>query len=62
MTSSWSTGPRWLLVDRTTLANSPASQSWLASQANGITDIRLAGGPDVLSPSDQVQALQAAGG
>jgi putative cell wall-binding protein len=50
-----------LLVDGTSLANSPASQSWLSGQGSAVTAIRLVGGPDVLSPLDVVQALRIAG-
>lgn len=51
-----------LLVDGTTLDNSPASESWLTNQGTNITNIRLAGGADVLSPADEVKAIQIAGG
>jgi putative cell wall-binding protein len=51
-----------LLVDGITLANSAASQTWLSDQGSAIVAMRLVGGPDVLSPTDAVQAVRLADG
>jgi hypothetical protein len=55
-------GADLLLVDGSSLADSPPSQSWLSSQGGAITSIRVVGGPDVLSPADEMEALRIAGG
>jgi hypothetical protein len=53
-------GGALILVDGTNLANSAATQAWLAGVAPGATQIRLIGGPDVLSPADQVECINLA--
>jgi hypothetical protein len=55
-------GADLVLVGGASLANSPSSQSWLSNQGAGMSALRLIGGPDVLSPSDQVQVIRLAGG
>ncbi|HET9732218.1 MAG TPA: cell wall-binding repeat-containing protein [Acidimicrobiales bacterium] len=55
-------GNQLLLVDGTSLANSEATYGFLAAFGSQIAGLRLVGGPDVLSPLDQVQSLQAVAG
>ena len=51
------TGSELLLIDGASLANSAATSTWLQSHAGSVSGLRLVGGPDVLSPTDQEQAL-----
>jgi hypothetical protein len=49
-------GGTFLLVDGR-FADSPASQQWLQANGPAIIDLRLSGGPDVLSSAVEVAAL-----